>query len=148
MGQAKTKQNIIVICIALAVIVLSVFATVLINKYATGSSEGSASGHQNITLTDAVVTCRDRTTKSYGDRIRNLVTDNHSSRFDEKQYVYKVFLKMDLMNKREKIPKLHYVNCFVRAKNGDIRKYDVFKSDEERGKEKDDGTNMFGMPKK
>lgn len=148
MVSVKTKQNIIVVIVALIVIALSVVVTVFVNKFSMEQSGSSTGGYQNVTFTDAVVACREETFDTYGSRIRNLVTDNHSSRFDGKRYIYKIFLEVDLVGKKDKTSKLHYVNCFVRSKNGNISKYDVFKSDEERREEKDDGTNMFSMPKK
>ncbi len=151
MPKAKTnkRQNTYVIAISVIGVIASIFFTL----YATGvlfggdDSGGENSGYQNVTFTDAVITCKKATREDYGDKIQSLITDNHSSRYDGKRSLYKIFLQMDLYNKKRTKATLHYINCFVRAGNGSIRKYEVFEDVERRKTKVNDDTNMFGMPK-
>lgn len=146
MPKANKKQNTYVIAISVLGIIASLFFTL----YATGvlfGESGENSGYQNITFTDAVITCKKTTREDYGDKIQTLVTDNHSSRYDGKRFLYKIFLQMDLYNRKRTKSTLHYINCFVRAGNGSIRKYEVFEHVEKRKTKVNDDTNMFGMPK-
>ncbi len=148
MAKPTKKQDVYVIAASVAVVFGSVFITLVATGVLFGSGDGKNSGYQNVTFTDAVMTCRGTTEENYGDRIRTLITDNHSSRFDDKAYLYKIFLKMDLFDKRYKKTHLHYINCFVRSSNGSVRKYEVHEEVEENQKRMSDDTNMFGMPKR
>ncbi len=146
--KTNKKQNTVVILIAVGVIVGSVFLTLAATGVLFGGRGGDGSGYQNITFTDAVMTCRGTTEANYAGQIQNLVTDNHSSRFDDRQFLYKIFLKMDLYDKARTRTSLHYVNCFVRSSNGQVRKYEVYEEVEENQNRVSDDTNMFGMPKR
>lgn len=142
------KQNLIVLILALSVIAGSIFLTLYASGVLFTSHSASSNGYQNVTFTDAVVTCHEAVKENYGRRIRNLVTDNHSSRFDDKSYLYKIFLQMDLHAVGTEPAKLYYVNCFVRSGNGSVRKLEVMEDvDTQPQPAVDDGTNMFGMPK-
>lgn len=143
MGTSK-KQTIFVFAVASAVIA----GLVLVVLYSSGrlwqsSIGGSVQGYQSVTFTDAVLACQRSTRSSYGTRVRGLFTDNHSSRFDEKQYLYKIFLKMDLYDDETRRGRAHHVNCFVRSSNGAISKFEVYAMEEGRPVD----TNMFGMPR-
>ncbi len=148
MSRTTRKQNILVLAGACGAIAVSIVVTL----YATGTLFGEANSerqdYRNVTFTDAVLTCRHQAENTYGDSIRNLVTDSHSSRFDDSEIVYKVFLQMDLYDSKRTAVTLHYINCFVRAANGRVRKFEVFEDVEELPSRQVDDTNMFGMPKK
>lgn len=147
MAISSKKQNILVTLAAVGIIILSslltYYATVVTDKKGMGSQKG----YQNITFTDAALACEKQTRSSYGNKIKTLIVDNHSSRYDERQFLYKVFMEMGLGNKTG-FSNLHYVNCFVHSANGEIRKFEVFEADGEKSTKPDDGTNMFGFPKK
>ncbi len=147
MNKSSRKQNIIVSAAAFLIIVVSSFLTYYATQIAGKGSAGDASGYQNVTLTDANQTCHQETRSVYGDKIKTLTTDNHSSRYDEKQFLYKMFLQMDLKSSKGST-KMFHVNCFVRSANGSIRKYEVYEADVKVPSQIDDGTNRFGMPKK
>lgn len=148
MAKSSKKQNTAVVLGAVGVVVVAV----LITLYATGMlfqlGSGSESGYQNVTFTDAVMTCRGRIEDNYGDQIRSLVTDNHSSRYDQQASLYKIFLKLDLYKKDRSQASEHYVNCFVRGSSGRVRKFEVLDAEEAKGGSPSDGTNMFGIPVK
>lgn len=154
MKKQTAKLNVIVVSFAALFVVVATLVTLYstgitleIAGMRLGSDEGG--GYQNITFTDAVMACNEATEDRYGARIRNIEVDNHSSRYDGDAYLYKVFLKMDMYDKKAVNTQLHYINCFVRATNGSIRRYDVFEDAGKKDKGIDTyGTNLFGMPKK
>jgi len=141
------RQNTLVILFAFMLVGLTVLLTLYLSSAFYSEAEPEGAGYRNVTYTDAVLSCRDNAALKYGERIKNLVTDDHSSRFDNRVYMYKIFLKMDLYDHNSSLSRLHYISCFVRANSGEIRKYDVLKDDEET-QPVDDDTNMFGMPLK
>lgn len=151
MAQKSHKTEIYVILFAIVVIASSVFATLYVAGVIFSDGRGQDEGYQNVTFTDAVLACENRTKRSYGKKIRNLATDNHSSRFSEESYQYLIFIKADLYTGKgsEAVP--YYVNCFVRAKNGSIVKYSANKLEEGEGPAGvtiDDGTNRFGIKRR
>lgn len=147
MPATNKKQNVIVIVGAVAIVIISCFATYYATIVADIGGDSASAGYQNVTFTDAAVMCEAETKDAYGDKIGTLTIDNHSSRYDEKQFLFKIFMEMELRN-RDKEKKLHYVNCFVRSSNGQIRKFEVFEADGKKPSQVDDGTNMFGMPRR
>ena len=150
MAGTSRKTNLIVTLSAIGVVLVSIVVTLYASGILLGGRFGSEEpGYQNVTFTDAVMSCHKRTKSVYGNDIRTLVTDNHSSRFSEKNYIYKIFLKLDLYTKDRTSGSPHFINCFVRAKNGKISKFEVL-ADKEGSTVPayDDGTNMFGIKKR
>ena len=140
--------NMVVASAAILVVVLASLLTVYVMNQNNQSGGGSgAQGYQNVTFTDAVLNCRTRVKRLYGERIQTLTTDNHSSHFSESRFQFKIFLTMDTYNP-DKTTTEHFINCFVRSKNGAIAKFEVFENKEGKAASViDDGTNMFGIKK-
>lgn len=148
MTSSKTtrKQNVLVIIAALVLIGLSIGTTLYISGFLTGTSDGDGMALENISLGDAYTICHNMTKKRYNKRLKTLFMDNHSSRYEHKVGLYKVFLKADIyMNKNKFQP--HWVNCFVRSSNGSISKYEVIRDKKapDTPIRKNDG-NIFGWP--
>jgi len=144
------RQNIIVVITAVTVIVLSISMTLYIaGAMPSLSGDSDVGGYKNVTFNDAVLTCDAETRSRFEDRIRALTLDNHSSRYEERELIYKIFQHMDLQGKPGE-PKLEFfVNCFVRASNGSVTKYEAFEDVEvPSNTSSSDNTNMFGFPKK
>ncbi|MFL0810224.1 MAG: hypothetical protein K6L76_07405 [Agarilytica sp.] len=148
MAKSSKKQNTLVVVAALGVLVFALLVTLAATGVLFDLGGGNDRGYQNVTFTDAVLTCRSRAESNYGERIRILITDNHSSRYDDKASLYKIFLKLDLYKKNRLESTAHYVNCFVRASNGRVRKFEVLDGEEAKQSSPSDGTNMFGIPVK
>ncbi len=147
-GETKS-QKMWVLVVAVATVIVSVVVTLYASGVLFGGNGTAGSVHQNVTFTDAVLACHERARDSYGERIQTLVTDNHSSRYDNKYYLYKIFLQLDLRHRKKQEVSQNYVNCFVNAGNGKVRKFEVLEAvDSPEGKRLDDGTNVFGIPKK
>ncbi|MFT5083135.1 MAG: hypothetical protein ACI9Y1_001175 [Lentisphaeria bacterium] len=150
MSDTSRKQNLWVLVGSVVVILCSVFLTLTYTGVLFGGS-GSGSGGENvgfrnITFTDAVVTCRENLEDNYAGRIRSLVTDSHSSSYDDRQFLYKIFLQMDLFAGGSGEPEAYFVNCFIRSSNGSVKKFEVVEWEGNENKV-DDGTNMFGVPR-
>ncbi|WGO98068.1 hypothetical protein QFX18_18850 [Saccharophagus degradans] len=147
MASSETrKQQIIVICAAILVVLASVITTVIVSGVGMGGSDKG--GYQNVTFTDAVHTCKKNLRSTYANQLESLVVDDHSSRYDDAEFVYKIFFDMDLKKKGEPQRSVNYVNCFVHAASGRVSKLEVFEEVETRdpsipGNE----TNAFGWPK-
>ncbi len=148
MAKTTNKTNIVVALSAVGVVVLSIFSTVFLVNIVFNDESENEQGYRNTTFTDAVLACESRIKNTYSSRIRTLATDNHSSHFSNSSQVFKIFLKLDLHDKKRTSSVAHYVNCFVRAKNGRIAKFDVLADEEGKGAVVDDGTNAFGIKRR
>lgn len=125
----KTRdQQIAVVVFAIVVVVVSVVVTIFFSKSGANPWRGSDfAGYQNVTFTDAVLNCESETENLYGDRIKHLTMDNHSSYYDEKQFIYKIFFTLDLRSGSgsHSETSLNYVNCYIKGHNGRLARYDV-----------------------
>ncbi len=128
MATESKKIQFIVILSALFVVATSVAITLWVMTPATKTSDAL---HQNITFTDAALTCEKRISDDFNRDIVKLHIDSHSSHFDETHFRYKLFYHLDLREKKKIMP--HYVNCFVRASSGDVSEMIVLQRVEEDG---------------
>lgn len=140
------KQNLSVIAAAIGLIFLSVGTTLYITGFFNTDGNSNGPGLKNISLGDAYIICHKLTEKRYGKQLKTLFMDDHSSRYEHKRGLYKVFLKADIYASKNK-SKPHWVNCAVRASNGSISKYEVIEDKQAPTApvRKDDGT-IFGWP--
>ena len=144
------KQRVIVLSSAFAIITISVIATLHITLNNGSVWPAGESGYQNVTFTDAVLHCEKETRRTYSKNIKQLVIDNHSSHYDDNLFIYKIFFKADMKSEdsKNKSTNLFYVNCFVKSRNGQISKYEVFEEVDEVTKPvTKNETNAFGWPK-
>ncbi len=141
------KQQLVTLVIAAIILVgATITTTVVIKKSLSGDADGN--GYKNVTFTDAVLTCESEVKSRFADDIKTLAVDNHSSRYDSKFYIYKIFLNANVATKKHKHGNLHYINCFVKSSNGRISKFDVFEDFEQQTEAlTDKETNSFGWPK-
>lgn len=127
-------QRIAVVLFAIVVVVVSVLVTLFFSDSSVNPwREGEIIGYRNTTFTDAVLSCESETKSIYGERIKHLVVDNHSSHYDDKHLLYKIYFTLDL-KKDDDInteTSLNYVNCYIKGQNGRLAKYDVFEHLEE-----------------
>ena len=145
----KKQQQVLVVCAAIAVIIISSLVTLSVTGTLGSRKEAERPGYQNVTFTDAVQHCERETRERYLENIATLYVDDHSSRFDNKSFVYKIFMKMELRQSKGSLTTPYYVTCFVRAKNGSVTKYDVLNATEKsESPVSSDNTNMFGIPKR
>jgi len=149
MGSRESgKQKLIVVLGAIGVLLVSVVMTAMLIDGGLLWQKEESGGYKNVTFTDAVLTCQDTTNSKFSDKIRSLVVDNHSSRYESKLFIYKIFLKVYMESDDSGEVNLHYINCFVKSSSGRVKKYEVFEDKEEETTpvtEKE--TNAFGWPK-
>ena len=85
------------------------------------------SNYQNVTFTDAALTCQEATRNKFDENLKSVMVDNHSSRYEHNNFLYKIFLQADTTDKANKNT-LYYINCYVKASNGSIDTLDVFEN--------------------
>jgi hypothetical protein len=103
--------------------------------------------YRNVTFTDALLACREYTDGRYGANLKQLVLDDHSSRWEQKDGVYKLFFKATLVSVSHSSSQECWVSCAVSGDTGEIRDYDLIedKSLKTEAQRRDDG-NIFGWP--
>lgn len=145
----QLRQERLVIAGALFIIAVSVFSTLWFSGILFRGA-GSSGNYQNITFTDALITCEAESREQYGDKLLRIVNDDHSSRYDGKSNQYKIFFKATMASqKSESGISEFFINCYVNADRGRIADYDVYENKEQRTEaiRKDEG-GMFGWPNK
>lgn len=136
------------LAIVLVIIALSVISTLWLRGiFSSGDDEGR--NYQNITLTDAVITCENEIRSVHKQRLRHLTLDNLSSRYDKAANLYRVFFVADLQfGKEAGTPSSTFlIGCFVSAKRGKIKGLELFEKKESTTEpiQKRDG-GIFGWP--
>ena len=126
MTKQRTKQNLIVVSVAVVIILCSVIATVQVSKRMASSGSEDKS-YQNVTFTDAVLACEDEASLDFGAELSQLVVDRHSSRYDNDVFRYKIFLQAYTRKDDSEIAEF-YITCYVKSSNGRISKFEVFEN--------------------
>jgi len=135
------------------VIALSILVTLGVKGYVDLSVVGIGSGnsgasYRNITLTDAQLECEKEARKDFGERLRLITVDSHSSRYDEKLNRYKMFFHLDVYPKRDKdsITVPYFLNCYVHGSRGSVTHFESLEDKEVTTQplRKPEG-NMFGF---
>lgn len=142
------RQELSLVGLALLIIVLSVLTTLWV-KGALFALEGDADAYQNITFTDAVLVCETETRELYKKRLRHLVLDGLSSRYDKSTNLYRIFFisQVAVRQKTEPATNEFLISCLVSAKNGSIEKFEAFEKKEPATSpgQRDRG-GVFGWP--
>lgn len=142
MAESRKTQNLIVIVLAVLVIASSVLTTVYVSKK-MASSNAEQQGYQNVTFTDATLTCEKEAKDSFGNSLSQLVFDSHSSRFDSTVFIYKIFLQA-YVNKKNAEATEFYITCYVKSSNGRISKFEIFENvDAPKGEAQKQGGDKF-----
>ncbi len=126
MSMSRTKQNLVVTCLALTVILCSIATTVYVNDQIK-SSNADGQGYQNITFTDAVLACDKKSRAEFGSSLSQLVVDRHSSRFDTRAFVFKIFLVAYSKKDKHETSEF-FITCYVKSSNGRISKFETFEN--------------------
>jgi hypothetical protein len=136
----------------LVVVLIVVFAAMCAGLYMGGvrlgnfgfnAPSGEASGIRYATMTDAQMLCEARTREVFGERLRTLVVDTHSTRLDKKARLFKVFLEADVYaSGRTGATNRHFINCFTRTERLAITSYQFAKDGEPM---KEIGRSPFGL---
>lgn len=77
-----------------------------------------------------------------------LTLDDHSSRFDQAAYSYKVFFKAQMAAPKGDVGTADYfINCYVSADGGKITAFDLYeKKESETEASRQDNGGLFGWP--
>lgn len=144
----QKRQERLIIAIGVGIIAASIVTTLWFSGV-FGSSK-PAPQYQNITFTDAVVKCETHIRGTYEGRLRVLMLDDHSSRFEQKSYLYRLFFKAEMTNgKSESSVGDFFINCYVDADKGRIATFETYEQQESQTEaiRRDDG-GLFGWPLK
>lgn len=140
-------QKLWLLAIVLTVMLVSATSTLWVYDFFTwGGNEEE--GYQNITLTDAIITCENQVRRNYKNQLRYLTLDNLSSRYDRAANLYRVFFTADLQTGNTRAPsKPVLVSCLVEGARGKVKELDLFEKTENAAepiKKRDGG--IFGWP--
>jgi hypothetical protein len=107
------------VVIALLSIVLTKFVVDL-----SLSGDGDRSGYQNVTMTDAYLKCIERVSRVYGEDLYSYSMDDLSTRFDQQNKLFMVFMDVEVVSGPEKAAESSFVSCKVSAA-GVISDFDI-----------------------
>lgn len=119
---AQRKQQAIFLAVVLVLLLLGIgsglyFGGVRVGGLGENPGAGGSANNRYATQTDAQMLCEAQARKVFGERIRTLVVDTHSSRLDKKAGLFRVFLEAELYNdkKRQGETVRHFISCFTRT---------------------------------
>ena len=104
--------------------------------------------YRNVTYTDALLSCQKYSYERYGQTLKYLTLDNHSSRWEQKVGQYKLFFDAEIAGKTPASPTIKIsIACDVSGSSGKIRDYDMQedKSLKTKAERMKDG-GLFGWP--
>lgn len=153
-NRSTRRLTVGVIASSLSVIALSIVVTLgvvgKVNLSAMGVGDGgNNAGYRNITLTDAQLECEQEARKEFGERLRLITVDSHSSRYDQKMNRYKMFFALDVYPKRGKdretaVP--YFLNCYVHGSRGSVTHFESLEDKEVATQSQREPTgNIFGF---
>lgn len=142
------KQNIIVISMAVFTIAIAALSTAYFSgALSFGGDSGAGNAYKNVTFTDAVLSCKGRVRDEFDERLSSMVVDSHSSRYDDSDSSFKIFLSVDARGKSSTADKF-FVNCYVSSGSGRIKEFESFEDKEETKSKviRRDGDKLFQWP--
>jgi hypothetical protein len=103
-------------------------------QFSASESDGSGdiSGERYATLADAQIICEAKAREVFGQRLRNLNTDSHSTRLDKKARLFRVFLVGDVYpgEAGQGAPNRYYFACVARTDRVAIASFQYAKDGE------------------
>lgn len=148
-AKEQRKQQAIYLSVVLAIIFVSIGSGLYFSGIGFGGFDGDTVGEgvaseRYATLTDAQVICEQRARKVFGERIRSLMVDTHSTRLDKKASVFRVFMEAELYanDSRQGATVRHFINCFTRTERVAIASFQYAKDGEAM---QDPGSSVFGF---
>lgn len=140
-------QRLWLLVIVLTVMLASAISTLWLRGFFESGGDDEK-GYQNITLTDAIITCENQIRHNYKNQLRHVTLDNLSSRYDRTANLYRVFFTADLQTGNTRAPsKPVLVSCLVEGARGKVKELDLFEKTENAAepiKKRDGG--IFGWP--
>lgn len=119
---STTGQMVGLFLVLLLLVALSTVGTLV----AVGVIDFSEETHPVGSITDAESICNGRVKSDYGESLNAITVDEFSSRYDQQTGVYKMFYELNVYRGKGKTSGVNtfYVNCFVSANNGGIKRID------------------------
>lgn len=142
----RRRQERLVVLIGAGIIATSIVTTLWFSGVLWG--RGDSTGYINTTFTDAQLQCEAEIKQSYGQQLRSLTFDSHSSRFDQSSHQYKIFFKAQMAGSNSTVAaSSFYLSCFVSAERGKITALEAFEKKESQTEaiRKEEG-GIFGWP--
>jgi hypothetical protein len=127
------KQGLVLGVVAAVVIVVSIFSTLMVREIAFKSSGGgSVDRYRGFSLEEAEKLCGRYARKAFGNRLRMMVLDAHSTRVDERDRRNKVFFVAELYEdgRRQGLPEEFFVNCHTHIDRADISNFQIAKNED------------------
>jgi hypothetical protein len=104
--------------------------------------------YRNVTYADALLTCQNFSYERYGQGLKHLTLDTHSSRWEQRVEQYQLFFNAEIAGKTITAPTMKIsIACDVSGRSGKIRDYDMQedKSLKTKAERMKDG-GLFGWP--
>ncbi|MDO3380637.1 hypothetical protein [Gilvimarinus algae] len=146
-------QLIVFILIAAGIIVLSIgstlyFTGVPMGEFGQKMGEAIGLNYKHATMTDAQLVCKEHMQRKFSGRIRVLHVDSRSSRRDDEEGLFKIFIEADIYADSDRVGPTRelFVSCFVYAQSGKIERFQFAGDSEEQiGPDGEEATNYFGL---
>jgi len=124
MQKVTKKQNFLVLLSAVALVLCAIGGTVYVTELMQKSKAEAQQGYQNITFTDAVLSCEKQALGEFSSDLSQPVLDRHSSRSDNDALAYMTFL-MPYTNARKTELTAFFITCYGKSRNGPVSKSNV-----------------------
>ncbi|WP_370980346.1 hypothetical protein [Agaribacterium sp. ZY112] len=121
MNLSRRQQSIFVIAGAVLVVLAST-VTVMVNIELEKRQALEKVAYQNHTFTDASLLCEDELRSEFASDLTQHYVDMHSSRYDELENAFKVFMVASLGSGKNAADV--YVTCEVSARTGNIKVFE------------------------
>ncbi|MGI1679235.1 MAG: hypothetical protein K6L75_10915 [Cellvibrionaceae bacterium] len=150
--RSTNRQTVGIVVSALGVIGAAIMVTLFLRDEFTlsvsGLGAGGSGGYQNITLTDAQISCHELAKSKYGKRLKYISVDGHSSRFEEKDNRFRIYFNMDLyprMKSEGDKADEFFINCYVHGSRGSVTHFEAIENKESSpGPLGEDQGGLFG----
>ncbi|WP_053981758.1 hypothetical protein [Marinagarivorans algicola] len=146
-GKLRRMRNVsTAVALLVVMIVVAVASWFYMRQMSSSAQQDKA--YRNVTLTDALLKCREFSEQRYGTKLKSLTFDSHSSRWDQQSGQYKVFFTAVMSSgKRGAISSDYWVSCDVSGRNGSVRDYDMLEDQSLKTEaQRADSGGMFGWP--
>ena len=123
----RKQQSRLVIIGAVLVICASATTAYVVDRMKNLDGEFGSEGYRNVTFTDANIRCEHEVKAAFGERLLRYHVDTHSSRYDDAERLYKIFMVAYVG-----APKMQgvemYVTCLISAANGRIDTFEYIEN--------------------
>lgn len=146
-NKQKQKNARAALVMAGVIVCVAVASWVYLEQMGFGRVAG---GYKNVTFTDALIECQDFTKERYGDNLKRLTFDAHSSRWEQDRGAYKLFFTADMVGRGSKTSSdtsEFFISCDISGRSGKVRDFDSLenKAQKTEAQRMNDG-GLFGWP--